>query len=44
MPFEEVRAKMKIAEPVIYKKYAAEIHAKDKDRIAKLKTPMQEAA
>lgn len=35
-PFDDVRKRMKIGEPVIYKKYAAEIHAKDRQRIAKL--------
>jgi ubiquinone biosynthesis protein COQ4 len=44
MPFEEVRKKMKIGEPFIYKKYAAVIHAKDKVRIEKLKAPLEEAA
>ncbi|MGE0408186.1 MAG: Coq4 family protein [Amphiplicatus sp.] len=35
-PFEEVREKMKIETPVIYHRYAAKIHAKDKERVAKL--------
>ncbi len=36
MPYDEVRRKMKISEPAIYRKYAADIHAKDRARIEKL--------